>query len=342
MRTWILAAVVVPFYFAPSPAAAQQPNLNQVLSWLPVDTETVLGASGPFAWDPKALSDGPPSQERLTVTELEMRSRIIPLTLLNFKSGGFGEFVKGKTVSLAIEGSRRFRAPQALGLMHYEGCLIMVFIPTVSLDGAAFMRAVANSAVRFEEHNGTRVAVFEEKSEDDTWNTFVGFPRSNVAVVATNLGYLVALLDRMLGTPGTRALPPNLSEWKHVDTNAPVWGVRHYQKQNAELDPSSPFLGQNAASFPDATAVGVTFSFAPAAERTATVDYFSTNPEVRRILSGYLMMEDAATAAPREFQMRLRQPAAGVLEASIDLSVTEAIQRLLFGLLAMLGHGIYV
>ena len=342
MRTWILLAVVAPFYFAPSHAVAQQPNLNQVLSWLPVDTETVLGANGPFAWDPKALSNDSPAQERLTATELEMQSRMFPLGLLNFKNGGFGEFVKGKTVSLAIEGSRRFRPPRALGLMRYEGCLIMVFVPTVSLDRAAFMRAAANSAVRFEEHNGTRIAIFEEKSEDDAWTTFVGFPRSNVAVVATNLDYLVVLLDRMRGAPGTRALPQDLSEWKYVRTNAPVWGMRHYQKQGAELDPSSPLLGKDSANIPDANAVGVTFSFAPAAERTATVDYFSTNPDVRRILSEYLMMEDAATAAPREFQMRLRQPTTGVLEASINLSATEAIERLLFGLMAMLGHAIYV
>ncbi len=65
---------------------------------------------------------------------------MFPLALLNFKNGGLGEFVKGKTVSLAIEGSRRFRAPRALGLMRYEGCLVIVFIPTVSLDGAAFMQ----------------------------------------------------------------------------------------------------------------------------------------------------------------------------------------------------------
>jgi len=342
MRTWILVAVVAPFYFAAPRAAAQQPNLNQVLSWLPVDTETVLGANGPFVWDPKALYNDSPSQESLTATELEMQSRMFPLTLLNFKNGGFGDFVKGKTVSLAIEGSRRFRPPRALGLMRYEGCLVMVFTPTVSLDSGAFMRAAAKSAVRFEEHNGTSVAVFEEKSEDDTWTTFVGFPRSNVAVVGTNLDYLVGLLDRMRGTPGTRALPQSLSEWKYVKANVPVWGVRHYQKQGAELDPSSPLLAQNAANVPDANAVGVTFSFAPAAERTATVDYFSTSPDVRRILSGYLMMEDAATAAPREFQMRLRQRAAGVLEASINLSATEAIHRLLFGLMAMVGHAIYL
>jgi hypothetical protein len=271
-----------------------------------------------------------------------MQSRTFPLTLLNFKNGGLGDFLKDKALALAIEGSRRFRPPSGLGLMRYEGCLVMVFGSAVSLDGAAFMRASGNSAKRFEESSGTRVAVFEEQSENDTWTTFVGFPRANVAVVATNLDYLHTLLDRMRGVPGTRALPQNLAEWKHVDTSALVWGLRHYQKQGAELDPSSPLQGQNAANIPDGNAVGVTFSFAPAAARMATVDYLSTGSDARRILSTFLMMEDAATAAPREFQMRLSQPAAGVLEAAINLSATEAVGRLLFGLMGMLGHAVYV
>lgn len=342
MRRWVLFAIVAPACFAQPVVQAQRPTLNQVLGWLPADTETVLGANGPFSWNPKDLSDDAPPQETLTPAELATQSRMFPLTLLNFKNGGLDQFIKGKRVTLAIEGARRFRPPSALGLMRYEGCLIMVFGPAVSLDGVAFMRAATKSATRFEESGRTRIAVFEEQSENDTWTTFVGFPRTNVAVVATNRDYLRTLLDRMRAAPGTRALPQDLAEWKHVDTNAPVWGVRHYQKQGAELDPSSPLQGQNAANIPDTNAIGVTFSFGPASDRMATVDYLSANRDARRILSGFLMMEDAATAAPREFQMRLRQPVAGVLEASINLIATEAIQRLLFGLMAMLGHAIYV
>jgi hypothetical protein len=181
VRPWMLVAVAVPLYFAPYQAAAQQSAVNQVLSWLPVDTETVVGANGPFAWDPKVHAGALPLQERVSTAELETQSRLLPLALLTLKNGGFGQFVKGKTVAVAIEGSRRFRPPRELGSMRYEGCLILMFVPTVSLDGAAFMKAAANSAVRFEEHNETRVAVFEEKSEADTWTTFVAFPRSNVA-----------------------------------------------------------------------------------------------------------------------------------------------------------------
>jgi hypothetical protein len=77
--------------------------------------------------------------------------------------------------------------------------------------------------------------------------------------------------------------------------------------------------GKNAANVPDKDAVGVTFSFGRAADPTAIVDYLSANPDARRILSAYLVEEGAATAVPRELQMRLRQPAAGVLKASISL-----------------------
>ncbi len=342
MSKWILVAAVTSFCFGPSHAAAQQPNLNQVLSWLPVDTETVLGANGPFGWDPEIHSNETPPQERLTAAELEVQSRMFPLALLNFNNGGLGKFINGKAISLAIEGSRRFRAPRSLGMMRYEGCLMVIFMPAVSLDGSAFLKAAASSAVRFEARNGIRIAVFEEKVEDDTWTTFVAFPRGNVAVVATNRDYLAVLLDRMRGAPGPRALPEALSEWKHLETNAPVWGIRHYRKQGAALDPSSPLLGQSSANIPDADAVGVTFSFAPSSQLAATVDYFSRSPDARRILSSYLMMADAAVAAPRELQMPLRQPGPGVLEASIDLSATEAIERLLFGLMAMLGHAVYL
>jgi hypothetical protein len=277
----------------------------------------------------------------MTDAALEKQSHSLALTLLNFKNGGLGEFVKGKTIKLAIEGSRRFRPPGALGLMRYEGCLIIVFEPAARLDGAAFMKTAVTSAVRVEESNGTKIAVFEEQSENDTWTTFVGFPRIDVAVVATNLDYLHTLLDRMHGATTKRAVPQELAEWKHVDTTAPVWGLRHFRKQDVDADPSSPLRGEDASNTPDPQAVGVTFSFRHAAERKAAVDYLSGDRDARRILSELLMFEDADTASPREFQMRLRQPAAGVLEAVINLGATEAVFKLRFAIMAILGHAVY-
>jgi hypothetical protein len=72
------------------------------------------------------------------------------------------------------------------------------------------------------------------------------------------------------------------------------------------------------------------------------VTYLSANKDSRQILQNYLGVADADSASPREFQIRLRQAAPDVIEGSVALSLTEALYRLLFGLMAMLGHAIYV
>ena len=166
----------------------------------------------------------------------------------------------------------------------------------------------------------------------------MAFPRPNIALIATHSGYLRTLLGRMGGTPTGRALPPNLMEWKYVDTKAAAWGLRHYRRDGADLDPTSPFQQQGPESDPGA--IGITVAFSAGAQHTATVAYLSTGAGARRILTTFLMMEDAATAAPRELKMTLRRPAAGVVEATVDISRTEPLFRLFFGITALLGHAV--
>src|SRR5579864_1540857 len=95
--------------------ASHQPVLNQIMSWLPADTETVFSANGPFALPNLDALPEANSQSELRSGELELRTRSLPLFLFNFKNGGLQDFLKDKIVTLAVEGSRRFRAPAALG-----------------------------------------------------------------------------------------------------------------------------------------------------------------------------------------------------------------------------------
>jgi hypothetical protein len=318
-----------------------QTTLKEVLSWLPPDTESVVGANGPFSLpDHDELSPGDLRQPELPVAELELRARTLVLGLFGFKNGGLQKDLEGKAVALAVEGSRHFRPPAALGGMRYEGCEIVVFGPAISLDRDSFMRNAAKSATRFEDVAGVRIAVFEEPQENDVWTTFVGFPRSNIVVVATDAEYLRTVLARMKGSSGPRALPDTLVEWRYVNTRAPVWGLRHYQTLEASLDPTSPFSGQGDAG--DAMAVGLAFSFDTFVRRMVTVSYLSANNKARQMLEDYLGVADADTASPREFQIRLRQPALGVIEGSVTLSLKEMFYRFLFGLMGMLGHAVYL
>jgi hypothetical protein len=278
----------------------------------------------------------------LPSAELELRMRFLPLGLFGFKNGELQKALKGKAVAIAVEGSRHFRHPAALGEMRYEGCAIVVFGSATTLDRDSFMRDAAGTVVRFEDIAGSKVAVFEEQQENDSWTTYVSFPRGNIVLVATNLGYLRSVLARMRGISGTRALPETLREWKYVDTQAPVWGLRHYQRLGAGLDPTSPFSGRQAANVPDDSAVGLAFWFEPALSRMATVTYLSANKNASQIVRDYLGMADAESASPLELQILMSQPAPGAVEGSVPLSLKDGLYRLLFGLMAMLGHAVYV
>jgi hypothetical protein len=334
------SAATTAFLWMSAISCVGQTTLKELLSWLPPDTESVVGENGPFPLpDLDALGPGDLRQPELPIAELELRTRTLGLSLLGFKNGGLQTDLKGKVVALAVEGSRHFRPPAVLGGMRYEGCEIVVFGPAVRLDRDSFIRKAAKSAARFEDVAGVRIAVFEEPQDNDVWTTFVGFPRSNIVVVATDVEYLRVVLTRIKGSSGPRALPDTLLEWKYVDTRAPVWGLRHYQKLEASLDPTSPF---SAEADGDATAVGLTFWFEPSVRRKVTVGYLSPNKTARQILQQYLGVEDADTASPREFQIRLRQPALGVIEGSLTLSLKEMFYRFTFGLMGMLGHALYL
>ncbi len=243
-----------------------QPDLKEVLSWLPADTETIVGANGPFSW-----------------TDLV--------------------------------------APSAI-------------------HGDAFMERSAVSVKRFDNIAGVKVAVFEETLEADVWTTFVAFPRQDIVLVATDEDYLRTVLARMRGTSGPRALPEALTEWKYVSTRAPAWGVRHYQRSDSDLDPTSPFHRQDAANAPDQQAEGVTFQFDPRGS-LLTVTYLSGGSSARKIMEGFLGLTDQPVASLPKIQAHFRQRAPAVLECALPLSVPSAYRPIL-GLMMMLGQAVYM
>lgn len=312
--------------------------LSSVLSWLPVDTEVVIGASGSFPFPDLARIPDPPSGE-LSPVELALRTQSnLPLSLFQLSNGGLKESLKDKKVALAIEGSRHFRSTPVGGAMRYEGCAIAVVESGTPVDGDAFMKGAAFSAKRFEKIVGQSVAAFEELTENGVRTTFVVFPRKDVVAIATDLAYLRTVLTRLNGTSGPRALPDSLPEWKYVNTRTPVWGIRHYDKSQAQLDPTSPFQDLAAATFPDPKAVGVTFYFEPFERKQALITYLSATEDYRSLLLSYLSMADADAPSLGEFRIHFRQAGPGALQGLVSLTPAEALYRLLFGLAAMLGH----
>jgi hypothetical protein len=315
-------------------------NLQDVLSWLPADTETILGANGPLFLSGLGARSGDTDQG-LSSDPLQA-IKYLPLGLFGLGNGHLGELLGRKKVMLAVEGSRHFTAPSGFGEMLYEGCEIAVFAEEPAIRGDSFIKDAAGAAVGLERVGELTVAVFEEKLEEDAWTTFVVFPRPNVVIIATNMDYLRGVVTRMNGARVTRALPESLPEWKYVNRQARVWGLRHYDPTQSESDPSSPFGGRKAANLPDDGATGVAFYVGPSDRRSGTMTYLSRSKNARQMLQGYLDQASSEPTSLGTLTSRVHEQATGVFQCPIPLAPPETFGQFLFVLSAMLGHGVYL
>jgi hypothetical protein len=305
--------------------ALRPPDVQQVLSWLPSDTETVVVDSEP--WFPEKSRELP----------IGLTLSAMALTPLWFKEGALREYVKNQRAVLALAGSRHFRAPRSLGLMPFEGCTIVVLADNPGDRADLFFNSSAGDAVRVEEVEGQKILVFEEKRESDLWTTFVTLKRPNVLLAATNLDYLREVLARMRGNGDPRALPEILPEWRYVNTGVRFWGLRHYDRSQGDRDPTSPFWDPKKfikTAFNDEQAIGLTFSYDPANRTGPIITYLSGNPSLAK----------KALAMPFEgspVSVVFRELDAGAIEASYGPGrSTDFMLGLVLPFL--LGHGIFL
>lgn len=224
--------------------------------------------------------------------------------------------------------------------MRYEGCGVALFSGEPILQGDLFMKNAVSATTSFQEIEGIRVAVFQERREEDNWTTFVAFPKGNVVLVASNLEYLRTVISRMRSSVERAALPSRLPEWKYLSTLAMVWGLRHYERHQAPLDPSSPFGGHKAANVPDEGAVGLAFQFELTSAARGTLSYLSTSEGARQVLEHYLLQ---VGLVPYTAEVRLRRLAPdGTVQCFLERVTPEHMEELLLVLNAMVGHGIYL
>lgn len=316
-------------------------DAQNVISWLPADTETLLVARGPF-WMSN-FQIGRDYRDRDTKTEdVQKAFQGLTLGLFALKDGNLEKRLEGKKILFAAEGSRHFRPPKELGELPYEGCAIAMFGEDLGDLRDTFLKDASKDALKVDEIEGLKVAVFEEQMEQDTWTTFVAFPTKNVVLVATNRDYLQEVLSRMR-TPGAkRAFPETLPEWKYVNTQAEFWGTRHFDRSQSTLDPTSPFGGQKSANLPDEQAIGLTFQCDPTRDRKATLTYLSGDKNsIRRVEEGRFpsSSEPEATAG---LHIRYRELDPGVIQSTYDLSQSQPVNWFFFVFMANLGHAVYV
>lgn len=304
--------------------ARPTPTFDGILSWLPADTETVIGMNGPFQL--------PDFREDSGSNDLapEAQARALGLGLARFKNAALADLLTTKTVALALEGSRHFRSPSKPGEVLFDACEIIVLRD--STDSTAFVKQAVRTGGRIEKIGDARITVFADGNENDLPPTVIALPRPNVVLIANNKDYLATILARMRARRTRQALPRSLPEWSRIDTSAPFWAIRHYRTTDWNQDPTSPF--QKDSSFPDDKAVGIAVHL-DRGGAAATVDYFSASPSARETVSSYLGLESGA-------QIQFSSPAPGVTEGVVPLKSAELLAHFLFGIHVMLGHAIYV
>ena len=249
--------------------------VNDVLWWLPEDTQTVIVAQGPFkanAFDPEKKIDPP----KLGYGSLLMATPGVEL------DPAILERLGNRTITVALEGSRRFRVPTHLGLMPFEGALILVYQDDLGADGKSLMDAVSKGATKTETISGIPVVMREEKYEEDLWSLYYALLKPNILIVATNRDYLKTVLNRIKQRAAKRALPANLPEWKHLDATAKTWAIRHYDHQAPDLCPFWSLIGGNELNRPDDKTVGFVFWIDPRDGGSVEICYFSNDQDAVR------------------------------------------------------------
>jgi hypothetical protein len=321
-----------------SSAAEERPmsvdSINELLWWLPEDTETVSVSRGPF----KAPQISEPSANIRPSEYVDYALTASNLALFHtIRDGRFYKSIVGSAMKFCVEGSRKFRAPKSLGGMLFEGCSITVLESGMVPSRSALVNQMTQLANQVQTIAGQRVLMFQERLEDDFWKIYVAVPASNVLLCATNQDFLTEVLTRMHHREDKRALPEDLPEWKEVNTDAKFWAVRHYDISDAPRDPSSPLSGkQRAANWPDTEAVGIVLDFDPGRSKVVTVAYLSGNKDALKLFS------DQHTKIGQGFKpvIRLREP--GVVEMMLSFDSEDEVGISLLVLFSLLGHGVYL
>jgi hypothetical protein len=302
-------------------------DVQEMLHWLPVDAESLIVVNGPLPFPGDTSADFT-FQESCKFLAVGLATAV--------QDGLLCKQLKGQKIEIAVEGRRRFRSPKGLGMMPYEGCEILRFDD--SSDAAlkeAFHTCLeqAKDTIRLKD---MQIAVFTDRWEDDDWTFFVTRPQPSVLLCATNRAFLEQVLSRMKEDPTDRAFPDHLPEWRHVNVEAGVWALRHYKKDEAANDPSSPHCPRAGEHLRDSEAVGFVF----------WCDAASADVAIARYLSGAENAADIVTKGwylPSEnLTPRIQEIEPGVIEISAPVAGNGAGGAFLFRLLAYLGHAVFL
>ena len=241
--------------------AAQR--VDETLAWLPPDTESVFVLQYPVVVDSRELK----ASFAALPAELYALDRLAALD-----EGRFLQQLDGRTIRLTIAALKNARTrgegAQVPALMpDGDAAYFYYFSSPIGADvlGPSDQKAGAHPvwARTVQIDTGARRAPGMSrgpKREDYTW---LALPRPDLLVAASTRDALLSLLDGIGGSGRSgqqRALPATLPEWRLVDRNAQLWGLRHFSRLGDRRDLTNPQCIADGAS-PDPLMRGLAVRF---------------------------------------------------------------------------------
>lgn len=209
---------------------------KHLLNWLPTDTELLLVGGAMTSPDDKVSI-----VHYFTYFWPEARVERSP-----YIPGD--DIVKSDDGSVAVSGvqclhaARGFRTPHGpmLGLGSSDSVDIVVVPAKETKRIAQLQERFRKDCLRREIIKGIEIFTLEKlpmMGQTGLGGTgLVCQPVEGVFVFSSSRTYLEEILLRLREQPTDRALPDGIPEWTNVDTAAPVWALRHYDKAYIPFD----------------------------------------------------------------------------------------------------------
>jgi hypothetical protein len=294
-------------------------DVEELLWWLPLDTETIQVTQTPAKPRGPLFADVQPDEivaEDLSYADI--------LT----------QHLEGTRIKATLEGSRHFRPPAALGEMPYEGAALVRFETPLGERGPRLMADLRKRARKVDQFDGLEIVEFSDTVESDVLTSSIAIPGPDLLVIATNRAYLEELLRRRKTRAQARALPGDLPEWRWVDVTAPFWALRHY-RHDAPGDPTSPFAQPNELGVFDPAALGVT-AYGREDGRTVVAHYLSRAANAEQLARRIWNHPDDGVAPA------FRRAGVNAIEIRFVAKDEDDLSMFFFYLTAALGHATYV
>ncbi|MGA3028287.1 MAG: hypothetical protein ABSF98_26365 [Bryobacteraceae bacterium] len=299
-------------------------RVQDVLSWLPDDTESLWVNQKPFTIKPEE------SLQLLYGRPIQVYS-VDRLSVLN--EGDFYRALANRTVRLVVAAGANIprRIPDeglmVPGRMAARDATYFYFFtepvdlptPDESIEGRPVWHATAKTDAGGISQRGVK----RPERQSENWITLA---RPDLLILTNRHELLDQILHRLAGGSKSRALPADLPEWAYVNRRAPFWGLRHYSTQSRPK-PGDPGFDAAELPAPDGCATGVTVQFDPAGQRL----------EVRYLSSARPVQEGAFGDLKRAFQVD--HPESGVWRLSSDIQAKGEFP--VHFALEMLGFGLY-